>query len=69
MGGTKESGIGKRHGADGIRKYSSEQTIVVDRFGLNKEPLWFPSFSGRSKVYRRLLNLLYRSGWKNKLFG
>ena len=69
MGGTKESGIGKRHGADGIRKYSNEQTIVVDRFGLKKELLWFPSFAGRSKVYRRLLNLLYRSGWKNKLFG
>jgi acyl-CoA reductase-like NAD-dependent aldehyde dehydrogenase len=69
MGGTKQSGIGKRHGAEGIRKYCSEQTIVVDRFGLDKEILWFPSFGGRKKAYRRLVNLLYRSGWRNKLFG
>ncbi|HEX2435071.1 MAG TPA: aldehyde dehydrogenase family protein [Solirubrobacterales bacterium] len=29
MGGWKESGLGSRHGADGIRKYTARQTILV----------------------------------------
>ena len=29
MGGWKESGLGTRHGADGIRKYTARQTILV----------------------------------------
>lgn len=69
MGGIKESGIGKRHGAEGIRKYCHEQTIVVDRFGLKSEVIWYPSPKNRAKLFRRLLNLLFRSGLKNKLFG
>lgn len=69
MGGIKESGIGKRHGAEGIHKYCYEQTIVVDRFGLKSEAVWYPSPRNRAKVYRRLLNLMFRSGLKNKLFG
>src|SRR5437762_1814242 len=33
MGGRKQSGFGYRHGADGIRKFCQQKTIVVDRFG------------------------------------
>jgi acyl-CoA reductase-like NAD-dependent aldehyde dehydrogenase len=67
MGGVKESGIGRRHGAEGIRKYCHQQTIVVDRFGLAKEPVWYPSMQGREKLFRRALNVLFRSGWRHKL--
>ena len=31
MGGWKESGLGSRHGAGGIRKYCAQQTILVKR--------------------------------------
>lgn len=31
MGGMKSSGIGRRHGADGIRKYTDIQTVAVQR--------------------------------------
>jgi succinate-semialdehyde dehydrogenase / glutarate-semialdehyde dehydrogenase len=31
MGGFKDSGVGRRHGAHGIRKYCEEQTIAVQR--------------------------------------
>ena len=34
FGGTGESGLGARHGADGIRKYCSRQTILITRFAL-----------------------------------
>ena len=32
MGGWKESGVGSRHGAGGIRKYTKQQTLLVTRF-------------------------------------
>jgi succinate-semialdehyde dehydrogenase/glutarate-semialdehyde dehydrogenase len=31
MGGFKDSGIGRRHGAEGIRKYTEAQTVAVQR--------------------------------------
>jgi succinate-semialdehyde dehydrogenase/glutarate-semialdehyde dehydrogenase len=31
MGGFKDSGIGRRHGPDGIRKYTEPQTISTNR--------------------------------------
>jgi acyl-CoA reductase-like NAD-dependent aldehyde dehydrogenase len=60
MGGVKDSGIGKRHGPGGIRKYCHEQTIVVDRLGLRRDPIWFPRWKNPAATYRRLLRLLYR---------
>ncbi|MBC8293523.1 MAG: aldehyde dehydrogenase family protein [Proteobacteria bacterium] len=67
MGGIKESGIGRRNGEEGIRKFCSQQTIVIDRFGTNKEPIWYPAPKVLAGVLRKVLNLLYRSSWKNKL--
>ena len=31
MGGMRDSGLGRRHGADGIRRYTEQQTIAVQR--------------------------------------
>jgi succinate-semialdehyde dehydrogenase/glutarate-semialdehyde dehydrogenase len=31
MGGMRQSGLGRRHGAEGIRKYTDAQTIAVQR--------------------------------------
>ena len=28
MGGVKESGLGRRHGAEGIRRYTAQRSIV-----------------------------------------
>ena len=43
FGGTGESGLGARHGADGIRKYCSRQTILVTRFAMSREPTMYPN--------------------------
>lgn len=67
MGGIKESGFGRRHGADGIRKYCRQKTIVTDRFGLKEEFPWFPATAKKTRQMRFLLDVLYRSGWRNKL--
>ena len=66
MGGIKESGIGYRHGAEGIRKYCRQKSIVSDRFGLKQEFPWYPASEKKARQMRHLLRLLCRSGWRNK---
>ncbi|MEE8447826.1 MAG: succinic semialdehyde dehydrogenase [Gemmatimonadota bacterium] len=59
MGGFKDSGVGRRHGAEGIRKYTEAQTIAVQR-GL---PLAAPPWMGEerySQVMTWALRLLRR---------
>jgi acyl-CoA reductase-like NAD-dependent aldehyde dehydrogenase len=57
MGGWKQSGIGYRHGAPGIRKYCRSESLVVTRFAGKREPTWFPYTNSR----RRLIDGLLRS--------
>ncbi len=57
MGGWKQSGIGMRHGAYGIKRFCRTESIVSPRFKQGKrDPLWFP----HSKRERRLINGLFR---------
>lgn len=66
MGGVKDSGSGRRHGAEGIRKYCRQKTVVTDRLGLRSEFPWFPASRKKTEQMRRLITLLWHSGWKNK---
>lgn len=62
MGGWKDSGLGARHGAAGIRKYCGQQTILTSRFHLHKEPQIYP-YNGRSfKLINRLTKFVYGRG-------
>ena len=67
MGGRKDSGFGYRHGAEGIRKFCQQKTIVTDRFGLKEEFPWYPASEKKARQLRHLLNLLCHSGWAHKL--
>jgi len=67
MGGRKDSGFGYRHGAEGIRKFCQQKTIVIDRFGLKEEFPWYPASEKKARQVRHLLNLLCHSGWAHKL--
>ncbi|MFC5972378.1 succinic semialdehyde dehydrogenase [Halomarina salina] len=42
MGGRKHSGVGSRHGPEGIRKYTERQTVAVSRIGPIAPPSWLP---------------------------
>jgi acyl-CoA reductase-like NAD-dependent aldehyde dehydrogenase len=66
MGGVKDSGFSRRHGPEGIRKYCYQKTFVIDRFGLKSDFPWFPASGKKTMQMRRLISLLWRSGWKNK---
>ena len=61
MGGIKESGIGVRHGPDGIRKYCTPRTIVVTpRLAPRREPQMYPYTKASARLVRALLRALYR---------
>jgi acyl-CoA reductase-like NAD-dependent aldehyde dehydrogenase len=59
FGGWKESGIGVRHGAQGIRKYCRSHSVLVARFGPKKEIHQFPYRRGVSRLLDGLLVLLH----------
>jgi acyl-CoA reductase-like NAD-dependent aldehyde dehydrogenase len=59
MGGWKSSGVGTRHGANGIRKYTKVQSLLITRYGLNREPHMFPYRPRRTMALRRMLKLFY----------
>jgi succinate-semialdehyde dehydrogenase / glutarate-semialdehyde dehydrogenase len=63
MGGMGESGIGRRHGREGILRFTEAQTVAVQRVagfgtppGLTDER-WARAFAG-------LLRLLKKVGWR-----
>ncbi len=62
MGGAKASGLGSRHGAGGIRKYCSQQAIVVTKIGMKKELFMYPYTPRTSRMLGGLLKFLYGRG-------
>jgi acyl-CoA reductase-like NAD-dependent aldehyde dehydrogenase len=60
MGGWKQSGLGTRHGADGIRKYTKKESVLVTRFAPMKKDLhMMPYTARRTGFIARLLKLVY----------
>ena len=63
MGGWKQSGLGSRHGAAGIRKYCRQQSLLVTRFAPPKGDLHFYPFrAGKTKLIGKAVKLLYGRG-------
>jgi acyl-CoA reductase-like NAD-dependent aldehyde dehydrogenase len=60
MGGWKQSGLGTRHGADGIRKYTKKQSLLVTSFAPMKKDLhMMPYTPRRTRFLSRLFKLVY----------
>jgi acyl-CoA reductase-like NAD-dependent aldehyde dehydrogenase len=55
MGGWGSSGLGVRHGADGIRKYTRTQSVTVNARPARRDPHMMPY---RAADYRKILTLL-----------
>ena len=63
MGGIKASGLGSRHGAGGIRKYCSQQAILITpRLGLKRDLHMFPYSRRTTVLLGKGLKLLYGRG-------
>ncbi|MEA2358727.1 MAG: hypothetical protein QOI62_1987, partial [Solirubrobacteraceae bacterium] len=62
MGGAKASGMGSRHGAGGIRKYTQQQALLVSRLHPRKEPHMYPYRAGITKGLGRFIRVFYGRG-------
>jgi acyl-CoA reductase-like NAD-dependent aldehyde dehydrogenase len=62
MGGWKASGLGSRHGPQGIRKYTKQQSLLVSRLHLKRDLFMFPYKTRTSKLLFRAVRLLYGRG-------
>ena len=67
MGGWKQSGIGYRHGAGGIRKFCRSESLVITRFGAKREPTWYPYTSSRRRLLRPITRLFNARDWRRRL--
>jgi acyl-CoA reductase-like NAD-dependent aldehyde dehydrogenase len=57
--------LGTRHGANGIRKYTKVQSLLVTRRALKREPFMFPYRVRRTRMLRRMFQLLYGRGTRD----
>jgi acyl-CoA reductase-like NAD-dependent aldehyde dehydrogenase len=62
MGGWKQSGLGSRHGADGIRKYTKKQTLLVTRFAPKRDLHMLPYKARTTRLIERLIKFVYGRG-------
>jgi acyl-CoA reductase-like NAD-dependent aldehyde dehydrogenase len=62
MGGWKESGLGVRHGAPGIRKYTRQQALLVTRIAPKKDLHMFPYKARTTRLLGGLVKVLYGRG-------
>ncbi len=61
MGGMGVSGLGRRHGAEGLLKYTEAQTIGTQRIALLDPPKWVP-YGLYTRIMAASLRLLRRLG-------
>jgi acyl-CoA reductase-like NAD-dependent aldehyde dehydrogenase len=62
MGGVKASGLGSRHGAGGIRKYCSQQAILVTKLAPKRDLQMFPYRRRTSRLLAGFFKFLYGRG-------
>jgi len=62
MGGWKASGLGSRHGAGGIRKYTRQQSLLVTRLAPKRDLHMFPYKARTTRLLGRAVKLLYGRG-------
>ncbi len=61
MGGWKDSGVGSRHGAGGIRKYTKQQTLLVTKFVPSNKDLHMLPYTSAAKT--RFMGFFNRMMW------
>jgi acyl-CoA reductase-like NAD-dependent aldehyde dehydrogenase len=62
MGGWKQSGVGSRHAANGIRKYCAQQTLLVTKLAPRSDLNMAPYKNWRTRLIGRVIRLHYGRG-------
>src|SRR3954453_17839924 len=66
FGGWNDSGIGVRHGPQGIRKYCKTHSVLVTRLAPKKDIHMFPYSARTTKALERVMVLMHGRGGKKK---
>lgn len=64
FGGTKQSGIGRYHGEQGLRMFCHEKAVMVDQGRKNSELQWYP-YKGKYDTFKQLVESYFgeRKNW------
>jgi acyl-CoA reductase-like NAD-dependent aldehyde dehydrogenase len=62
MGGVKASGIGFRHGAGGIRKFTQQQALLISRLHTRRDLHMYPYSAKMTARWSKLVRFLYGRG-------
>jgi hypothetical protein len=57
MGGRKASGLGARHGAEGIRRFTAAKSVFVTRRASSREIFMYPNRRLKTAALRRGMRL------------
>jgi acyl-CoA reductase-like NAD-dependent aldehyde dehydrogenase len=69
FGGAKSSGLGVTHGEEGLREFTRVKSVVSDRTGMRREPMWLPLPRHLETVARRAMRLRYRLAGRGRRAG
>ena len=61
FGGRKDSGLGQVNGRNAIRGYTHVLPILIDRWGLKKESIWYPYADKTVKTLESTIRLAFGS--------
>jgi acyl-CoA reductase-like NAD-dependent aldehyde dehydrogenase len=59
FGGIKDSGLGQVNGPNALRSYTHELPILIDRWGLPKEEVWYPYTEKTAKTLQKTLTYMF----------
>lgn len=64
FGGTKNSGIGRYHGPEGLRSFTNQKSIMINQSKKNKEINWFPYNPETYAGLKDFLEINFGAGFK-----
>jgi acyl-CoA reductase-like NAD-dependent aldehyde dehydrogenase len=59
FGGRKTSGIGQVNGETGLRGYAYATPIVIERFNLKEEAVWYPYTEAKGKMLQKIMRWVW----------
>ena len=64
FGGTKNSGIGRYHGPEGLRSFTNQKSIMINKSKKDKEINWFPYNEKTYKGLKDFLDINFGAGFE-----
>ncbi|WP_280234296.1 aldehyde dehydrogenase family protein [Nocardia cyriacigeorgica] len=67
FGGRKDSGLGHVNGRDALRGFTHAQPVLLDRWQLKKENIWYPYTDKTVRTLERMIDMAFGSAIARKL--